>query len=160
MSVVCIPEIGHAVPAVAPPIRRVLCATDFSPLANSAIAYANTLLPQGGELLLVHVMDDYASKDERYAARRQLESLAKGDGKANVTIEVMTYDDPAEGHRRRGTFRRRRHLHRLPRTLVAHESDARLRLAGHSARHEAPGADGACAALMQRGELDGCSTLR
>ena len=95
MSVVCVPEAGQDVPAVAPSIRRVLCATDFSPLGNSAVLYANSLLPQGGDLMLVHVMDDDASREDRDAARRQLESLVKGAGKANVTIEVMTGDDPA-----------------------------------------------------------------
>jgi nucleotide-binding universal stress UspA family protein len=95
MSVVCVPETGHVVPAVAPSIRRVLCATDFSPLGNSAAVYANSLLPQGGDLLLVHVMDDDASNEDRDAARQQLESLVQDGGKANVTVEVMTGDDPA-----------------------------------------------------------------
>ena len=95
MSVVCVPEAGQGVPATAPSIRRVLCATDFSPLGNSAVAYANSLLSQGGDLMLVHVMNDDASKEDRDAARQQLESLVKGAAKANVTIEVMTGHDPA-----------------------------------------------------------------
>jgi nucleotide-binding universal stress UspA family protein len=95
MTVVCVPETGQAVPAAAPSIRRVLCATDFSPLGNSAVLYANSLLPQGGDLMLVHVMDDDASTEECDAARQQLESLVKGAEKVNVTIEVMTGDDPA-----------------------------------------------------------------
>jgi nucleotide-binding universal stress UspA family protein len=40
-------------------------------------------------------MDDDASRENRHAARQQLESLVKGAGKANVTVEVMTGDDPA-----------------------------------------------------------------
>ena len=95
MSVVCIPEAGQVVPAVAPSIRRVLSATDFSPLGNSAVIYANSLLQQGGDLMLVHVIDNDASKEERDAARQQLESLVKNAGKANVTIEVMAGHDPA-----------------------------------------------------------------
>jgi nucleotide-binding universal stress UspA family protein len=95
MSVICVPEAGQAVPAAAPAIRRVLCATDFSPLGNSAVAYANSLLPQGGDLMLVHVMEDDASREDRDAARQQLESLVKDAGKANVTIEVMTGPVPA-----------------------------------------------------------------
>lgn len=95
MSVVCVPETGQSVPAVAPSIRRVLCATDFSPLGNSAVAYANSLLPQGGELMLVHVVEDDASAEDRAAATQQLQSLAAGAGKANVTVELLTGDDPA-----------------------------------------------------------------
>lgn len=95
MSVVCVPEGGQVVAAAAPSIRRVLCATDFSPLGNSAAAYARSLLPQGGDLMLVHVMNDDASSEDRDAARQQLESLMKGAEKANVTVEVMAGDDPA-----------------------------------------------------------------
>ena len=95
MSVVCIPDAGHTVPAVTPSIRRVLCATDFSPLGNSAVVYARSLLPEDGDLMLVHVLHDDASGDDRDAVRQQLESLVQGTGKANVTVEVMTGDDPA-----------------------------------------------------------------
>ena len=95
MSVVCVPETGQSVPAAAPSIRRVLCATDFSPLGNSAVAYAKSLLPQGGELMLVHVVDDDASTEDRAAATQQLESLAADAGKVNVTVELLTGDDPA-----------------------------------------------------------------
>jgi nucleotide-binding universal stress UspA family protein len=95
MSVVCVPETGQAVPAAAPSIRRVLAATDFSPLGNSAVVYAHSLLPEDGDLMVVHVMHDDASKEDRAAARQQLESLVKTPGKANVTVEVMTGDDPA-----------------------------------------------------------------
>ncbi|MFL6247349.1 MAG: universal stress protein [Thermoanaerobaculia bacterium] len=94
MSVVCVPETGQLV-ATAPSIRRVLCATDFSPLGNSAVAYANSLLPQGGDLMLVHVLADDASSEERDAVRQQLQSLVQGTATANVTIEVMTGHDPA-----------------------------------------------------------------
>jgi nucleotide-binding universal stress UspA family protein len=94
MSVVCVPEAAHAVP-VAPSIRRVLCATDFSPLGNSAAASATTLLAEGGELLLVHVVDDDAPEGDRAAARQQLESLVQGAGKANVKVEVLAGHEPA-----------------------------------------------------------------
>ncbi|HEX2122289.1 MAG TPA: universal stress protein, partial [Thermoanaerobaculia bacterium] len=96
MSVVCVPEDGQPLPAAAPSIRRVLCATDFSPLGNSAVVYANGLLPQGGELMLVHVIDDDASNEQREAARQQLQSLVKGAANANVTVEVMAGHDPGQ----------------------------------------------------------------
>lgn len=96
MSVVCVPEASQAAALEAPSIRRILCATDFSPLGNSAVAYANSLLPEGGDLMLVHVMDDDASSEDRDAVRQQLESLVPGGAqKANVTVEVMTGHDPA-----------------------------------------------------------------
>lgn len=94
MSVVCVPEAGRNIPAVAPPVRRILCATDFSPIGNSAIAYAKSLLPPEGDLMVVHVMDDDASQEDQDAVRRQLQSLIE-DARKNVTIEVLTGDDPA-----------------------------------------------------------------
>ena len=95
MTVVCVPEGSQKVPAVVPAIRRVLCATDFSPLGNSAVFYAGSLLPEGGELMLLHVIDRDASKEDLAVAQEQLESLVSGAGKANVTIEVMPGHDPA-----------------------------------------------------------------
>lgn len=93
MSVVCVPEDAQAMPAAAPSIRRVLCATDFSALGNSAVLYAHSLLPQGGDLMLVHVLGDDASNEERDAARQQLQSLVQG--RSGVTVDVLTGDDPA-----------------------------------------------------------------
>jgi nucleotide-binding universal stress UspA family protein len=44
-------------PAAIPVIRRVLVSTDFSALANRAIPHAYSLLPNGGELILAHVVE-------------------------------------------------------------------------------------------------------
>lgn len=95
MSVLCVPESRTNIPLVAPPVRRILCATDFSPIGNSAVAYAVSLLPPEGDLMLVHVLDDDASKEDLEAVRPQLELLLREAGKRNVTIEVLTGEDPA-----------------------------------------------------------------
>lgn len=95
MSVVCIPESRANIPLVAPPVQRILCATDFSPIGNSAVAYAVSLLPPEGQLMLVHVTDDDASKEGLDAVRAQLESFVHDARKKNVSIEVLTGDDPA-----------------------------------------------------------------
>jgi nucleotide-binding universal stress UspA family protein len=42
---------------MAPAVRRVLAATDFSPAGDAAIAWAAALVPPGGRLLVVHGID-------------------------------------------------------------------------------------------------------
>jgi len=42
-----------------PKIKRVLVTTDFSPLGNEAIPFAYSLLPAGGAVLLLHVVEPY-----------------------------------------------------------------------------------------------------
>lgn len=95
MAVACVPA-GDAVQPVAaagiPSIRRVLVSTDFSSSANMAIPHACSLLPNGGELILAHVMETLVSvaypdvwveaslanvplDEDREALRRQLEAL-------------------------------------------------------------------------------------
>ena len=63
MSVACVPPTGEPARPVVPRIRRVLAATDFSTAGDRAVGYACALLPQGGELCLVHVMplEEWAS---------------------------------------------------------------------------------------------------
>lgn len=41
--------------AVAPAVRRVLVATDFTPIGNGAVPWAFALAPEGSEVLLAHV---------------------------------------------------------------------------------------------------------
>jgi nucleotide-binding universal stress UspA family protein len=94
MSVVSVPESNQVIPT-APPIRRVLCATDFSPLGNSAVLYANSLLVAGGDLMVVHVLEDGASSEDQSAAEEQMQSLLNTADKVNVIIQAITGDDPA-----------------------------------------------------------------
>jgi nucleotide-binding universal stress UspA family protein len=58
-SVACVPAPASTDPArqPLPEIQDVLVPTDFSPLANRAIPYAYALLPPGGRVHLVHVVE-------------------------------------------------------------------------------------------------------
>jgi nucleotide-binding universal stress UspA family protein len=58
MAVCVVPPDGEQpTPAPAPPqLKRVLVTTDFSPLGDSAIAWAYTLAPAGAEVTLTHVV--------------------------------------------------------------------------------------------------------
>ncbi|HKO59235.1 MAG TPA: universal stress protein [Thermoanaerobaculia bacterium] len=96
LSVVCIPDTTEAEALPTPQIRRVLAATDFSPLGNAAVAYALSITPDGGEVLLVHAMEESAGEDERNQSRERLERLAAGQsGRCQVQTNVLTGDDPA-----------------------------------------------------------------
>jgi nucleotide-binding universal stress UspA family protein len=59
MSVACVPSprpTGHEPPRL-PTIRTVLAATDFSELGDRAVPFAYGVLPQGGTVHLVHVVE-------------------------------------------------------------------------------------------------------
>jgi nucleotide-binding universal stress UspA family protein len=59
MSVVCVPgarPAGQEAPLI-PEIRSILAATDFSDLGDRAAPYAYAMLPQGGTVHLVHVVE-------------------------------------------------------------------------------------------------------
>ena len=89
MSVVCVPAPAQETVEPAPSIRKVLCATDFSPLGNSAIGHAKSLLGDDGAMMIVHVLDEHAPEDDAAGARQRLESLLKGLKGSNVTAEVL-----------------------------------------------------------------------
>ncbi|MGZ5443565.1 MAG: universal stress protein [Thermoanaerobaculia bacterium] len=97
MSVVCVPDVADETHLPDAHIRRVVAATDFSPLGNSAVAYACSLVPEGGEILLVHALDDEEMPAaERGRRREQLEDYGRNaSGKAKVTVQLLTGDDPA-----------------------------------------------------------------
>jgi nucleotide-binding universal stress UspA family protein len=68
MSVACVPAArphGHAVAPI-PEIRTVLAATDFSELGDQAVPVAYAMLPQGGTLHLVHVVEMADVQDLSY----------------------------------------------------------------------------------------------
>lgn len=57
MAVCVVPPDGQRPTLLAPPqLKRVLVTTDFSPLGDSAIAWAYTLAPPGAEVTLTHVV--------------------------------------------------------------------------------------------------------
>jgi nucleotide-binding universal stress UspA family protein len=100
-----------------PHISRVLAPTDFSELANHAVGYAYALLPGGGTVHLLHVVEEaslpnplYAhympgrrpTAEERAAQRRDLEASLRAlvpEGAAACGIEtrfeIVEGEDPA-----------------------------------------------------------------
>lgn len=96
VSVVCVPDVDEEERLQLPEIRRVLAATDFSPLGNAAVAHALSITPDGGAVLLLHVVDDDTAGDERSRRRERLERLVAGHaGGRNVQVELIAGDDPA-----------------------------------------------------------------
>ena len=68
VSVACVPgarPTGHETSAI-PAIHTVLAATDFSDLGNRAVPFAYGLLPQGGTVHLVHVVEMAEVNDLAY----------------------------------------------------------------------------------------------
>lgn len=65
-SVACVPaqDLPAQQPAIVPTLRRVLVTTDFSSVANQAVAYAYAVVANGGTVHLLHV-------EERHQARGQ-----------------------------------------------------------------------------------------
>lgn len=109
MSVALVPAIERAdaiLPSI-PPLRRVLVSTDFSPIANLAIAYACSILAHGGQVFLTHVIDSipavyakdwggpraaHRAAEEEIVAKRRLEALIPRDAAARgieARIEVL-----------------------------------------------------------------------
>ena len=56
VATVPLPAPGELVPQVVPPVRKVLVTTDFSPVGDLAVPHAYSLLPNGGEVILLHVI--------------------------------------------------------------------------------------------------------
>jgi nucleotide-binding universal stress UspA family protein len=68
MSVACVPaarRTGHEAAPI-PDIRTVLAATDFSDLGDRAVPFAYGMLPQGGTVHLVHVVEVASVQDLCY----------------------------------------------------------------------------------------------
>ena len=56
-SVACVPIPMGSKPLAMPRVRTALAATDFSPVGNSAIAYAYGQVERGGRVYLIHVLE-------------------------------------------------------------------------------------------------------
>jgi nucleotide-binding universal stress UspA family protein len=100
MSVVCVPEVTGEARLPEPRFRRILAATDFSPLGNAAIACALRLADADGEILLVHALDDAEGPDDERSRRlgrlERLEQLAGArPEKRSVRCEILSGEDPA-----------------------------------------------------------------
>ena len=101
MSVALVPGGAATLPAeVRPPqVKRVLAATDFSELGNSAVPYAFSMVQPGGVVHLVHVTAEFTLSDEqREEAKRRLRALVPApslrEGK-RAEVEVCSGPDAA-----------------------------------------------------------------
>ncbi len=116
MSVACVPapESARRLPKI-PVIRRVLVATDFSPTAHQAIAYACAVSRPGAGLRLAHVVHPRAIAGGQFETQigstarhasfvqsvgRRLQGLIPGETQAlgiNVEAGIVECDDAAKG---------------------------------------------------------------
>jgi nucleotide-binding universal stress UspA family protein len=86
MAVATVPATGVA-PDAFPVFRKVVAATDFSPLGDRAVALGRAVLHARGTLHLVHVAPTAPSADEEAALVARLRSLAP-DGADGIHLEA------------------------------------------------------------------------
>jgi nucleotide-binding universal stress UspA family protein len=98
MSVACVPSTMAAVSAADAPLpvfREVLVATDFSDTGNRAVAHACGLVPEGGTVHLVHVMEERTTAGQEAELKQQLLATvpkAAQAGGRRVQVEVLPYN--------------------------------------------------------------------
>jgi nucleotide-binding universal stress UspA family protein len=108
-SVVCVPAPAHAPLRVAPRVRQVLVATDFSDTGNAAIPLAFSVVGDGGTVHLVHVepvppvesgapADIFAPPGAGERVRERLASVLPGDAPPRIEVQrhVLFASDAAE----------------------------------------------------------------
>ncbi len=93
-SVVCVPPNATLPTFVAPLLTSALVATDLSPFANRAVAFAYAATPETGEIHLVHVVDDDAVVDEPEIMRTLL-ALAPAGMSRRTAAYIVRGDDAA-----------------------------------------------------------------
>lgn len=93
-SVVCVPPQAAIATTTVPTLRTALAATDLSPFANRAVAYAFAITPPTGDVHLVHVLKDGADDDEAELAR-SLRALAPTGSTQTVHAHIVRGDDAA-----------------------------------------------------------------
>lgn len=99
-NVFVVPATLDAVPREPPAeMRTVLVPIDFSSLSNRALRQALAMVPAGGRLHLLHVLDPGRSPPEAEAARSLQAAIPPeaDDRMVRVTTEVVTADDIASG---------------------------------------------------------------
>lgn len=100
-SVACVPRNAADQQDVdIPTFRRLLVPTDFSPLANRAIAVAYGLTAPGGTVHLLYVVGDKPGKDETDRCCEELRALVPPGAAARgimTEVEVVKDSDPFMG---------------------------------------------------------------
>jgi nucleotide-binding universal stress UspA family protein len=80
-----------------PTFRRVLIPTDFSSLANRAIARGYGLLSSGGVAHLLHVVTGKSGEDERDSKRRLHALIPLGAAARGIVTEIEVMNDQDAG---------------------------------------------------------------
>jgi nucleotide-binding universal stress UspA family protein len=93
-NVICVPPQAAIATTTIPTLRAALVATDLSPFANRAVAYAFSLTPPDGNIHIVHVVKDDAEVDEAELTT-QLTALAPIGAKQTITAHIVRGDDAA-----------------------------------------------------------------
>ena len=99
-NVFVVPATFEGVPReAAVEMRTLLVPIDFSPLSNRALRQAMAMVPTGGRLHLLHVLDPGRSPPEAEAARSLQAAIPPDadDRLVRVTTEVVSADDIASG---------------------------------------------------------------
>jgi len=101
ISVAVVPPLEEHPRRALPKLERVLVATDFSELANSAVPYACAIVRKGGTLKILHVMEPAPAQPENQPhpakdnpkLRTQLRTLVPPDAARHVRIEPEIVED-------------------------------------------------------------------
>ncbi len=109
VSVAVVPSLEDHPPRSVPKLERVLAATDFSALGDSAIPYACSILSRGGTLKILHVIQPPGTAEkgqprpekENPELLSQLRSLVPADARHRFGIEpeIIASADAAEAIR-------------------------------------------------------------
>ncbi len=101
-----------AVSQLPPAVRRILAATDLSPVGNRAVAYALAIAPAGGEVVVVHAVSPNLMRDGQYGRpsyaafaaehravveerRAELRALLpQEEGGRRLRVEIVEHDRP------------------------------------------------------------------
>jgi nucleotide-binding universal stress UspA family protein len=98
MSIWCVPTNSVATMASIPRFKTAVVATDLSDFGNHAVPYAFTLVgARGGEVHLVHVLDEDREGADRATLERRLLALAPSAiATVSVRAHVLAGDDAAQ----------------------------------------------------------------
>ncbi len=94
-SVVCVPPNATLPTFVVPAMASALVATDLSPFANRAVAYAYAAVPAQGEIHIAHVVEHDAKIDEAEVMRELTAQAPVAAAAHQVTVHVVRGDDAA-----------------------------------------------------------------
>ena len=94
-SVICVPPNATLPTFVVPRMASALVATDLSPFANRAVAYAYSAVDEGGEIHIVNVVDADAEVDEAEIMRQLLAQTPRAAKARTVQAYIVRGDNAA-----------------------------------------------------------------